>query len=87
MRTGMAHCSVKVQELIHLHALLIETREYLEQESEVPSSAFAPYDAQSIRPSHFHSQKDAHMNAIALLLDGIDNSIQPYPPPDNALPF
>ena len=83
MEIGVVHRSVKIQELIHLHALLLEIREYLEREGNVPYDAFDPYDAQPIRPSHIHRQKDAHMNAIDLLLDGLDNSVQPQPPPDS----
>ena len=87
METAVLHYIVKIQELIHLHALLLETRGYLEREDNVPYGAFDPYEAQPIRPSHIHRQKDAHMNAIDLLLDGLDNSVQPHPPPDNALPY
>ncbi|ELY66858.1 UPF0058 family protein [Natrinema versiforme] len=81
MDTGAVHYSVKTQELIHLHSLLLETREYLEREGNVPYGAFDSYDAQSTRPFHIHRQKDAHMNAIYLLLDGFDQSLQTHPPP------
>ncbi|MCU4743726.1 UPF0058 family protein [Halobacteria archaeon AArc-m2/3/4] len=83
----MLHYSVKIQELIHIHALLLETREYLEREGDVPDSAFDSYDTQSIRPSHIHRQKDAHMSAIFMLLDGFDQSVQTHPPPDRVTPF
>lgn len=83
MEADVVHLSVKIQELIHLHALLLETREYLEREDNVPYGAFDSYDAQPIRPSHIHRQKNVHMNAIGLLLDGLDNCVQPHPPPDN----
>ncbi|MDJ1432437.1 UPF0058 family protein [Halostagnicola sp. A-GB9-2] len=87
MGIGVVYCSVKIQELIHLHALLLETRECFEREGNVPYGPFNPDDAQPIRPSHIHRQKDAHMNAIDLLLDGFEQAVQTHPPPDNALPF
>ena len=77
---------MKTQELIHLHAVLLEVREYLEQKDNVPHGAFDSYDAQPIRPSSIHRQKDAHKNAIDLLLDGLEQSVQTHPPPDHPLP-
>ncbi|MDJ1431214.1 UPF0058 family protein [Halostagnicola sp. A-GB9-2] len=76
---------MKIQELIHLHALLLEIRKYLEREGNVPYGAFDSYDTQPIRPSHIHRQKDAHKNAINLLLDGFEQFVQTHPPPDHAL--
>ena len=86
MMNGMVHCSVEIQEFIHLHALLLEVRAYLEQEGNVPYGAFDSYDAQPVRPSHIHRQKGAHKNAIDLLLDGLEQSVRTHPPPDHALP-
>lgn len=63
---------MKSQELIHIHRLLFETRGYLEHEGAVSADAFAAYDAQPIRPTHFHRGKEAHMGAIELLLEGLD---------------
>jgi hypothetical protein len=82
----VVHCIVKIQELIHLHALLLEIREFLEQEGNVPYGAFDPYDAQPVRPSYIHRQKEAHKNAIDLLLGGLEQAVQTHPPPDNPLP-
>ena len=78
------HWSVKNQELIHIHALLLETRTHLEREGTVPHGAFKPYDAQPTRPSHIHRRKDAHKNAIELLLDGLNQAVQTHPPPVHA---
>jgi len=82
----VVHCDVKIQELIHLHSLLFEIREHLEQEVNVPYGAFDSYDAQPVRPSHIHRQKTAHKNAIDLLLGGLEQAVQTHPPPDHALP-
>ena len=86
MEAGVAHCSVRIQELIHLHALLLEIRTYLERGGNVPYGAFNSYDAQPTRPSHIHRQKDAHKHAIDLLLGGFGQFVQTHPPPDHALP-
>jgi hypothetical protein len=63
---------MKAQELIHTHRLLFETRRYFEHEGTVSADAFAAYDAQPIRPTHFHRGKEAHLGAIELLLEGLD---------------
>ncbi|WP_353617655.1 UPF0058 family protein [Natranaeroarchaeum aerophilus] len=86
MGDGVASHTVRIQELIYLHALLLEMRQYLEQEDNVPYGAFEPYDAQPIRPSHIHRQKDGHKNAIDLLLNGFEQCVQTHPPPDYTLP-
>ena len=86
MWDGVASHTVRIQELIYLHALLLEMRQYLEQESDVPYSAFDGYDSQPTRPTHIHRNKDAHKNAINLLLNGFEQCVQTHPPPDHTLP-
>jgi len=78
----VVNCRVKIQELIHLHALLFEVREYLEQEGTVPPGAFDAYETQPVRPPHIHRRKEAHETAISLLLNGLDRSVKAHPPPD-----
>jgi hypothetical protein len=70
---------VRSQELIHLHALLVEVRGYLEREERLPAGAFAAYDAQQTGPFHIHQSKEEHKQAISLLIEGIDRSIQARP--------
>lgn len=86
MMDGLVYCSVTIQELIHIHALLLEVREYLDREGIVSARAFDAYDGQPVRPSHIHRQKDAHERAIDLLLAGLDQSIRTHPPPGTARP-
>lgn len=71
------------QELKQIHALLYEVREHLEKEDAVPSDAFTDYDSQPIRPSHVHQSKDAHMNAIGLILNGIKRTLRSNPAPES----
>ena len=78
----MVNCRVKIQELIHLHALLFEVRDFLEQEGTVPSGAFDAYERQPVRPSHIHRRKEAHETAIGLLLNGLDRAMKAHPPPE-----
>lgn len=66
---------MKKQAFIHTHALLLEVREYLQQEDEVPPDAFAGYDAQPVRPQHIHRGKEAHEEALGLLLRGFRQSL------------
>ena len=82
---GMVNRSMKTQELIHIHALLLEARAFLEQEGTAPADAFDAYDAQPVRPTHIHRAKETHMRAINLLLDGLRRSVQTPAPPDRTL--
>ncbi|MFC7115726.1 UPF0058 family protein [Natronoarchaeum sp. GCM10025703] len=75
---------MRSQELIHLHALLVEVRGYLEREERLPAGAFAAYDAQQTGPFHIHQSKEEHKQAISLLVEGIDRSIQSDPPREEA---
>jgi hypothetical protein len=70
---------MKTQELVHVHALLLEVRLSLERADDADPDAFAAYDAQPIRPHDIHQQKTVHRRAIDLLLEGIDRSIRPDP--------
>ncbi|PCR90584.1 UPF0058 family protein [Natrinema ejinorense] len=67
---------MRKQELLHMHALLLEIRSYLEQEDTLSTSAFAAYDAQSVYPTHIHCRKEAHEKAINCLLDDLIYSVQ-----------
>ncbi|MFD1563813.1 UPF0058 family protein [Haloarchaeobius amylolyticus] len=75
---------MKSQELVHIHALLLELRMFLERDGAAPAGAFDAYEAQPVRPTHIHRPKTAHERAIGLLLDGLDQSVRTHPPPDQA---
>lgn len=70
---------MKSQELIHIHRLLFEVRQFVEQREDAPADAFAAYDAQQIRPTHFHRGKSAHEEAVGLLLDGFGKRVHEPP--------
>jgi hypothetical protein len=57
-------CSMKRQELIHIHALLFEVGEYLTEDESIPEDVFAHYKTQPIRPQDIHRNKDAHATAV-----------------------
>lgn len=61
---------MKQQELIHIHALLLEIAEYIKREGTITTDPLARYEAQSTRPFHAHRGKDAHTAAINHLLCG-----------------
>lgn len=67
---------MRSQELIQIHALLVEVRANLEQEGTVPAGAFSAYDAQPTGPVHIHQSKENHKYAISLLTEGVNKSIQ-----------
>lgn len=62
--------SMRKQELIHIHALLYELGEYIDQEGESPVDPFARYEEQPTRPQHLHRGKSDHLTAINRLLRG-----------------
>lgn len=61
---------MKQQELVHLHALLFEVREYLMREGTASADPLDRYEAQPTRPYHVHQGKDAHRTAVTRLLRG-----------------
>ena len=65
---------MRQQELMHLHALLLEVRVYLDREDD-SSGAFSGYDSQPVRPTHAHRRKAAQSKAIELLLDELEDYV------------
>lgn len=74
------------QELIHVHGLLFEARVALEKDGGASAGAFASYDAQPVRPPHINRGKEAHREAITLLLQGFSESMESGPPRAPASP-
>ena len=77
---------MKRQELIHIHALLAEIRTYLIRERDRSIGSFRHYDSQPVRPVHIHQGKQAHEDAIRLLLCGFDEPLRVQPPPKQRPP-
>ncbi|WP_339104201.1 UPF0058 family protein [Haloterrigena salinisoli] len=71
------------QELIHLHALLVEIRRDLDREETLRAGAFDAYDSQPVRPTHLHRRKEAHKQAMNLLRSDLIDCVQRHPPPDH----
>lgn len=53
------------EELILLHQMLIDVKEYLQSEN--PETSFSEYDALKISPSQIHRSKMEHKYAIFVL--------------------
>lgn len=66
---------MKKQSLIHVHALLIQVRGELRESGSVPTGAFDNYEQLGVLHTSIHLRKDAHTEAIWLLLDGIGETI------------
>jgi len=68
---------MKKQELIHLHGLLAEVSNYVEEhEGTIDLSA---YEAQTVRPTSIHKSKTSHKEAVFDLMDGLTGSIEAEP--------
>jgi len=85
MDSGVLNRTMKSQELTHLHALLYEVRVELEEREEVPAGAFAEYDSRNIYPDYIHRPKEAHIDGINLLIQGIRHSTQRNPLPETGI--
>lgn len=66
---------MKKQSLVHIHALLENVRRELYQSGNVPDGAFDEYEQFGVRHTSIQRRKDAHREAIWLLLDGIDETL------------
>ena len=66
---------MRKQELIHLHALLLEIRHELTAKREVTAGAFDAYESHDVQPVAMHESKATHNEAVRHLLDGIESSI------------
>lgn len=62
---------MRKQELIHLHALLVEVQRYCAQESDL-----SEYKMLKIGPSSIFSRKDEHREAVFALLEGITDDVR-----------
>lgn len=69
---------MRQQELIHLHSLLTEIRQYIEATEDVPADAFDAYNSQAVSPVAVHRRKDNHQDAVFLLLDGLHAAISDH---------
>jgi len=54
-------------ELIHLHSLLVEIKEYFEEQESVEGELFKDYEALGTSPVHIHKSKSEHKHAIFVL--------------------
>ena len=75
---------MRKQELVHLHALSVRVRCYVEDRHDISADAFARYDRTCVGPTAIHRGKGDHADALlelfavlATLLDadGVASSI------------
>lgn len=82
---------MRKQGLIHIHGLLSETAEYLEEEHDLDID-YDRYDAMDVQPTSIHKSKDDHKRAIYTLSDAITDAIDDtydtsIERPDNGVSF
>jgi hypothetical protein len=65
---------MKKQELIHLHGLLAEVSDHLEEHGE--QLDLSDYENQGVRPTSIHKSKTNHKAAVFALIGGITDSIE-----------
>ncbi len=63
--------SMRKQELIHLHGLLLEVQEHCTQEAD-----FSEYESLGIEASSIYRHKDEHREAVLALIGAITDDLQ-----------
>lgn len=74
---------MRQQELIHLHALLVEIRNYLEDQEELSADPYVDYDTFDVSPTAIDRTKDVHLEAMTRLMDGIQTKFDDYQLPSS----
>ncbi|MFB6283425.1 MAG: UPF0058 family protein [Halobacteria archaeon] len=62
-------------ELIHLHSLMVEIRNYFEDTEDIDGNPFSDYEKLNTSPVHIHKSKDDHKHAIFLLGEELADSM------------
>jgi len=65
---------VHKEELISLHSMLTEVKEYLQEQN--PEADFSEYDLLEITPAHTHRSKMEHKYAIFILGNAIAKAMK-----------
>lgn len=66
---------MKKQELIHLHGLLAEVRNYYEQKTDSPIKNDS-YQSMGVKPTSIHKSKTDHKRAVFALTKGITTEFE-----------
>lgn len=67
---------MRKKECIHLHTLLAEVTQYLNEEESMQVEKLSAYDALETRPSSIHKPKENHSEAIMLLSRAIEPCLE-----------
>lgn len=67
---------MRKQELIHVHGLLHEVEEYLEEEYFEDELESEEYESLDIRPTDIHRRKEDHKEAIFSLSDSLTDYLE-----------
>ena len=67
---------MRKKELVHVHALLQQVREELQESGPVPADAFDAYEEYGVAAAAVHHRKADHRTAIFELADGLTTTIE-----------
>lgn len=67
--------ALRKEDLVRVHALLVQVRHGLEKAALVASDAFREYDAYGITPLRVDASKSEHTRAVFLLGNAISNAL------------
>lgn len=67
---------MRKKEFIHIHALLLEVTQYLIENEDMAVEMYSTYDELDVRPSSIHKQKQNHHEAVKILGDSVERSLE-----------
>lgn len=80
MSLGTLYRNMRKQELVYVHGLLAELREFYEQASGEPIPA-PEYDAMDVKPTSIHRGKPEHEEAVFALASAMAEEMGELPAP------
>ena len=66
---------MRKQESVHLHALLVETAEYIDERARTPPVDLGSYREMDVGPASVHRSKGDHEEAVLALASAVARSL------------
>lgn len=70
---------MRKKELISIHALLLEVAQHLIENENMPARRMSTYYALGVTPLGIHKSKQAHYEAITVLINTIEEEFEQTP--------
>jgi len=67
---------MRKRDLVHLHALLIRTRRFVDRREELPEGTFDRYEELDVTPTAIYEAKGEHQSAVRALAGALAEAIE-----------